>query len=174
MICAQVSAAIGSRRKINIACSRNVRFFLTEISGRLNIQANPEISRADLGTLRRPLRLDQDEEMIAYATGDLQGDLRGSWVWSGGDADGASSNEGERKPGRQRRSSEDYDMNRNSTIEEDNNEWPRVMSMFQTLRPYQRQQPPRLSSGGSSGDARSRSGYSPTGSSKRISIANII
>jgi len=112
--------------------------------------------------------------MIAYATGDLQGDVRSSWVWSSGEADATTSNSGERNPERQRRSSEDHDMNRSPAVDEDTNEWPRVMNMLQNLRPYQRQHAPRLSSGGSSGDARSRSGYSPTGSSKRISIANII
>lgn len=172
--CVRFSAAIGSRRRINVACSRNLKFFLTQITNRLNQQTSPpDGSRSGMSasaTSKRPPRIDQDEEMIAYATGDLQGDARSSWVWTSGETDtsGASSdNAGGRNAGG------DQNMDPSPRADEEVDEWPRVMSMLQSLRPYQQQRPPQLSSGGSSGESRSRSGYSP-GSSKRISIANII
>jgi len=172
-----VSAAIGSRRRINIACGRNLRFFLTQVSDRIERNTSPENAprsgHAPPDGLGRLPRIDQDEEMIAYATGDLQGDARSSWVWTGAEMMGAASS-AEDAQYQRRRADEDSNMDQSPRFDEEIDEWPRVMGLLQSLRPYQRQRlPPQLSSGGSSSDNRSRSGYSP-GSSKRISIANII
>lgn len=180
--CAHLSTAIGNKRKINVACSHNMVFFLMQLSDRLNNRKSPEGSRGAYqapGSVRRPVQVEEDEEMIAYATGDLQGDARGSWVWTGLENDQgvmdvdskASTQERRRREGGS--GSSEKHTSRSPRLDETNDEWPRVMSLLHNLRPYQRRHPPRLSSAGSSGDSRSRSGYSP-GSSKRISIANII
>lgn len=66
----QASASIGDLRKNNIACGRNLSFFLERLIGRLRQGANQQ-------------NLDSDEEMLAYASGDLQGCGEESWVWNG-------------------------------------------------------------------------------------------
>ena len=70
-LCAKTSAAIGDLRVINTACGKNLTFFL----GRL------------MEKLRRGegQGLDADEEMMAYLSGDLQGEPRDAWVWQGTD-----------------------------------------------------------------------------------------
>ncbi|KAJ5642349.1 hypothetical protein N7490_006349 [Penicillium lividum] len=68
LICIQASAAIGNGRATNVACGRYLAFFLRVLIDRF---------RKDMGNL------DQDEEMMAYASGDMQGTTDGSWVWQG-------------------------------------------------------------------------------------------
>ena len=63
------SASIGDLRKNNIACGRNLAFFLDNLTGRIRAGA----TKASLET---------DEEMLAYASGDLQGCEGESWVWT--------------------------------------------------------------------------------------------
>lgn len=63
--CARASATIGEARPINTACGRYLEFFLYQLLNRQNQLEN----------------LDTDEEMIAYASGDLQGSFESSWVW---------------------------------------------------------------------------------------------
>ena len=66
----QASASIGDLRKNNISCGRNLAFFLEKLIHRLR----SGLSKQDL---------EMDEEMLAYASGDSQGCLEESWVWSG-------------------------------------------------------------------------------------------
>lgn len=66
----QASASIGDLRRNNIACGRNLAFFLDNLNGRIRAGA----TKASLET---------DEEMLAYASGDLQGCEDESWVWTG-------------------------------------------------------------------------------------------
>lgn len=63
--CAQASATLGASRPINVACGRYLQFFLEKL-----------VSKAKQG-----LQVDTDEEMIAYASGDLQGSFENSWIW---------------------------------------------------------------------------------------------
>lgn len=70
--CVRASAAFGDARPINIACGRHVNFFLD----RLMQKQHPE-ARA---------YIENDEEMIAYASGDLQASIEHSWIWQGGDS----------------------------------------------------------------------------------------
>ncbi len=72
----QASASIGDLRKNNIACGRNLAFFLDKLIGRLRSGASRET-------------LELDEEMLAYASGDLQGCGEESWVWTGSDTGAA-------------------------------------------------------------------------------------
>ena len=76
----QASASIGDLRKSNISCGRNLGFFLDKLIGRLRSGATRQ-------------SLDGDEEMLAYASGDLQGCAEEAWVWSGSET-GANLNQG--------------------------------------------------------------------------------
>ena len=70
LTCARASSIIGHARPVNNSCRRHLSFFLQCILNRL---------RRGEGT-----PMDQDEEMIAYVSGDLQRGDR-SWVWQGGE-----------------------------------------------------------------------------------------
>ncbi|KAL9133620.1 MAG: hypothetical protein Q9175_005201 [Cornicularia normoerica] len=63
--CARASATLGNARPVNVDCGRYLEFFLQEM-----------ISKLDQGA-----KLDTDEEMIAYVSGDLQGSFENSWIW---------------------------------------------------------------------------------------------
>lgn len=70
LTCARVAAAIADLRKINVACAKYLIFFLELLTDRVrNGQGERHM-------------LEEDEEMLAYASGDLQEDARGSWVWT--------------------------------------------------------------------------------------------
>jgi len=71
LMCLHLSSTIGSMRRINSACGKHLSFFLAELSARL---------RRDADSFQR---LDDDEELLAYASGDAQGITEHSWVWTG-------------------------------------------------------------------------------------------
>ncbi|KAI4124622.1 MAG: hypothetical protein LQ338_004701 [Usnochroma carphineum] len=71
LVCAQVSAAIGAARPVNVACGRYLEFFLQKLLPKLQNGADP---------------LETDEEMLALVSGDLQGSADTSWIWR--DVDG--------------------------------------------------------------------------------------
>jgi hypothetical protein len=73
LMCLHMSITIGNLRKINTACGKNITFFLERLMDRV---------RSGNGGHHQ---LEHDEEMLAYASGDLQGSLEHSWVWAGGD-----------------------------------------------------------------------------------------
>lgn len=68
LVCAQFGAIVGNARPINVACGRYLEFFLQELMARW----------------RRNIRFDKDEDMIAYVSADLQGNLAQAWVWQDG------------------------------------------------------------------------------------------
>lgn len=63
--CARASATLGNARPVNVDCGRYLEFFLHEMTFKLD----------------QGVRLDTDEEMIAYVSGDLQGSFETSWIW---------------------------------------------------------------------------------------------
>lgn len=67
------SAAVGNMRRSNIACGRFLAFFLDKLVGRLRAGASLQA-------------LEADEEMLAYASGDMQGCKDGGWVWTGSES----------------------------------------------------------------------------------------
>ena len=69
LICAEVSSTFGDARPVNVSCGKYLAFFLDRL-----------LQKAQLG-LRADL--ENDEEMIAYVSGDLQGNIEQSWVWHG-------------------------------------------------------------------------------------------
>lgn len=72
----RASASIGNYRAVNIACGRNIAFFLrTLIDKRRPGSPSPVVIH--------PAGLIQDEELMAYVSGDLQATTENSWVWQG-------------------------------------------------------------------------------------------
>ncbi|KAL9099934.1 MAG: hypothetical protein Q9163_004636, partial [Psora crenata] len=65
LTCAQASAVFGDTRRVNTACGRYLDFFLSQL----------------IAKLKCAVKLDMDEEMIAYVSGDLQGSFQSSWIW---------------------------------------------------------------------------------------------
>jgi hypothetical protein len=91
LICLRLSSAIGGIRRVNIGCGKYMLFFLERLQERiLN------------GNGARHL-LENDEEILAYLSGDMQASIEHSWVWTGtepaptqGIARPSSSSEGKR------------------------------------------------------------------------------
>lgn len=71
LACVQASAAVGDDRAINASCGRYLAFFLQLLLDRLQRGKNT---------------LEQDEEMLAYVSGDMQGTTDGNWVWQGSES----------------------------------------------------------------------------------------
>lgn len=69
LVCVQAMAAVGDNRSVNASCGRYLAFFLRSFIDRTR-QADAVV-------------LEQDEEMIAYASGDMQGTGDSNWVWQG-------------------------------------------------------------------------------------------
>ncbi|KAL5338455.1 fungal-specific transcription factor domain-containing protein [Aspergillus crustosus] len=69
LICVQASSAMRDSRFTSAACGRYIVFFLKCLLERLQ--------RVD------SVELEGDEELLAYASGDMQGNSTGSWVWEG-------------------------------------------------------------------------------------------
>jgi hypothetical protein len=70
LVCLRLSATIGDTRKVNMACGRNLAFFLDRLTERI---------RSGNGARHQ---LEQDEEMLAYVSGDTQGSLEAAWIWT--------------------------------------------------------------------------------------------
>ncbi|KAL6703964.1 hypothetical protein ACN47E_008902 [Coniothyrium glycines] len=73
LMCLHLSATIGGLRSINLACGRNLIFFLDEILKRVRTGSG------------RVEQLERDEEMMVYVSGDAQSSLEHSWAWAGTD-----------------------------------------------------------------------------------------
>ncbi|CZT23924.1 related to ZFR1 regulator of fumonisin biosynthesis [Ramularia collo-cygni] len=71
-----MSSAVGDLRKINVGCGRFLAFFLDKLVGRLRAGAAQQ-------------SIEMDEEMLAYASGDMQACPDDAWLWSGSES-GAS------------------------------------------------------------------------------------
>ncbi|CAN9106926.1 unnamed protein product [Alternaria alternata] len=79
LVCLHLSRTIGNVRKTNLACGKNVAFFLERMFDRV---------RSGQATNQQ---LEQDEEMIAYVSADAQSSLQHSWVWVGDNLTSSSS-----------------------------------------------------------------------------------
>lgn len=69
IVLVQAASAIGGARQVNLCCGRHVEFFLRVLYSRLQQGHSGDF--------------DEDEEMIAYVSGDLQSNPDTSWVWQG-------------------------------------------------------------------------------------------
>jgi hypothetical protein len=73
LICVMPLNAIGTRVIVNSACGRYLSFFLDCLVERIqNGRGSPEM-------------LEADEEMLAYASADMQGSHETAWAWTGGE-----------------------------------------------------------------------------------------
>jgi ribosomal protein L37AE/L43A len=74
LTCIRASASIATLRDVNVACGRNIAFFLTTL-----------IEKRRAGGLvgSSGYRGTMDEELLAYVSGDLQASTENSWVWTG-------------------------------------------------------------------------------------------
>jgi ribosomal protein L37AE/L43A len=73
LTCIRTSTSIGSYRAVNIACGRNLVFFITTLiekrrSGHFTSSMSHNV---------------HDEELMAYVSGDMQASTEDSWVWQG-------------------------------------------------------------------------------------------
>lgn len=69
IVLVQAASAIGEARQVNLCCGRHVQFFLRVLYFRLQQGRSGDF--------------DDDEEMIAYVSGDLQSSPDTSWIWQG-------------------------------------------------------------------------------------------
>ena len=76
LTCIQASASIATLRDVNVACGRNIAFFLDTLieKRRVGGLAGSKGYRGER---------EMDEELIAYVSGDLQASPENSWVWQG-------------------------------------------------------------------------------------------
>ena len=70
LLCALAGKAVGKVRPINSACGRYFEFFLNFCIDRRRRKGSP---------------LEEDEELIAYLSADMQGNLDQAWVWQDDD-----------------------------------------------------------------------------------------
>jgi hypothetical protein len=66
----RVSATMGDLQETNTACGRYLNFFLNKLVERLHTGVTKE-------------KLENDDEMLAYVSGDMQSTSDNAWVWTG-------------------------------------------------------------------------------------------
>ena len=152
MLCATASQAIGKQRIVNSACGRYLEFCLRVL--------------AEKG-LRDRIQLEQDDELLAYISGDLQSNLDQAWIWQRGRAQSPRGF----APDTER------SMQRDSEVREWD-AWPSVIAIIRRLQEEQRQRPtsshgvaPPLAPRINTTVSQKRAQVSP---SNRISINDII
>lgn len=74
--CIRASTAIDTLRDVNVACGRNIAFFL-------NILIEKRRAGSLVGSPAYRNERDVDEELMAYVSGDQQAGTENSWVWTG-------------------------------------------------------------------------------------------
>ena len=72
IVLVQAASAIGGSRQVNLCCGRHIEFFLRVLYTRMQKGISDD--------------LDNDEELIAYVSGDVQNNPDSGWVWQGGEA----------------------------------------------------------------------------------------
>lgn len=93
--CVRALAAIGARRDVTTPCGRFLAFFATVLAGKRTEYA-AYIARSSPQALPPPLpgrsqpsplqdALLRDEELLVYASADLQAGPETGWVWAGGE-----------------------------------------------------------------------------------------
>ncbi|KAG0648991.1 putative transcriptional regulatory [Hyphodiscus hymeniophilus] len=76
LTCVRASSCIATLREVNIACGRNIAFFL-------DVLIEKRRAGGIAGSKGYRGERDMDEELVAYVSGDLQGSTDNSWVWQG-------------------------------------------------------------------------------------------
>lgn len=73
LTCIRASATISSFRVVNVACGRNLAFFISTLIEKCRAGVHPPKYHSNV----------HDEELMAYVSGDLQASTENSWVWQG-------------------------------------------------------------------------------------------
>ncbi len=172
LLCARVSAILGDARPVNTPCGQYLDFFLRQLTAKLRH--------------REGANFDDDEDMIAYVSADLQGSIENSWVWQVSEGDFRLS-ERLKHPVSADSGSADNSL-RDATAPEEGGEWvgwERLLEILEQLVRGQQQEQqhvmtqglsPRTQHVSAPASSSRNPGFlqdSPT-SSNRISIANII
>lgn len=162
IILVQAASAIGGARPVNLCCGRHVEFFLRLLYSRLQ--------KGHSGNF------DDDEEMIAYVSGDLQSNPDISWVWPSRETGRESSKLATSAPGippfGASRSGSVNLVQSASLMEAETRDWSgweqveRSVQYLLERQPNQRQETQRPS--------RQMSPVSPPSDASRMTIANII
>jgi hypothetical protein len=76
LTCIRASASVGTLRDVNVACGRNVAFFL-------GVLIEKRRAGGLVGSPGYRGERELDEEVMAYVSGDLQASTENSWVWAG-------------------------------------------------------------------------------------------
>ncbi|KAE8444047.1 hypothetical protein EG329_000915 [Mollisiaceae sp. DMI_Dod_QoI] len=76
MTCIRASSSIAALRDVNVACGRNLAFFL-------GVLIDKRRAGGLIGSKGYRGEREMDEELIAYVSGDLQASTESSWVWTG-------------------------------------------------------------------------------------------
>lgn len=76
LTCIRASASIATLRDVNVACGRNVAFFL-------GVLIEKRRAGGLVGSKGYRREREMDEELMAYVSGDLQASPENSWIWTG-------------------------------------------------------------------------------------------
>lgn len=82
LTCVRAHAAVGSAREVNVACGRNIAFFIEVLIEKKRSSAGKGREVQPQGYLGQRPRLDMDEGVLAYLSADLQA-VDEAWVWQG-------------------------------------------------------------------------------------------
>ena len=88
--CIRALAATDARRDVTMACGRFLAFFISAISAKRAEIVNQMPRQAPIDYQTLLMTLARDEELLAYASTDLQSSPDRSWVWSPDDRETAS------------------------------------------------------------------------------------
>lgn len=162
IILVQAASSIGGARPVNQCCGRHVEFFLHLLYSRLQ--------KGHSGNF------DEDEEMIAYVSGDLQSNPDTSWVWQERDRGWESSKLATSAPGLpplgQGRSGSTPSVRSPAPTETEIPEWAGWEQVERSLQYLLERRPSARQA--SQWPPRRRSPVSPPSDASRMTIANII
>lgn len=82
-VCIEASRTIGHLREINVACGRHLAFFLVTMMEKIRALDSRCGRFGGQPPAVTTVRLVEDEELMAYVSGDLQGSADHSWIWVG-------------------------------------------------------------------------------------------
>jgi len=151
LVCVRASAAIGKARAVNVACGRYLAFFIRNL----------------LTVMRRGegAYLDENQDMVAYLSADLQSNIGSAWVWQEDERDSFPV-----KP--EDPQSESSSASYSAENLDEWNGWEDIMKTVVRLLEEKRQSEQDRLQGGPN-PAQREAVISPSGST-RISIADII
>lgn len=96
--CTRALASIDTRRDVTSACGRYLAFFTSFVAAKRADLLNQRSPRSENGSVNPPhsvlMSLATDEELLAYASADIQASPTRSWVWADADPDAPAQDRG--------------------------------------------------------------------------------